>query len=316
MGRKQALADWNLNFQSARQGSVTRIPRDAEPLLRSSGKTSLTRHLFPQHPYCNLERPDLRQFASADPLGVLGDLRQGAVIDEVQRVPELLSWQQDLVDQDPLPGRFVLSGSQQFGLRRGLSQSLAGRVGLLELFPFSSHELAGVGQLPAGLDALLVQGAYPPVHDRGLDPYRWYGNDVATDQERDVREWINVRDLATFQRFLQLCAGRTGQLLNLSGLGADSGISHHTVREWLSVLVASDVLQRLPPAHRNLSKRLVKSPRLHVLASGLACWLLGIANEAPLGTHPLRGAIFESWVAAGFLARPFRPGARPGDRGR
>ena len=144
-------------------------------------------------------------------------------------MPELLSWLQDLVDQDPLPGRFVLTGSQQFGLRRGLSQSLAGRVGLLELLPFSSHELAGVGQLPAGLDALLVQGAYPPVHDRGLDPYRWYGNDVATDLERDVREWINVRDLATFQRFLQLGAGRTGQLLNLSGLGADAGISHHTV---------------------------------------------------------------------------------------
>ena len=159
MGLKEELADWNLNFQSARQGRVARIPRDAEPLLRSSGKTSLARHLFPQHPYRNLERPDLRQFASADPLGFLGDLRQGAVIDEVQRVPELLSWLQDLVDQDPLPGRFVLSGSQQFGVRRGLSQSLAGRVGLLELFPFSSHELAGVGQLPAGLDALLVQGA-------------------------------------------------------------------------------------------------------------------------------------------------------------
>jgi hypothetical protein len=289
------------------------IPRDAEPLLRrlageypvvaitgprQSGKTTLARQVFDDRPYRNLERPDLRQFASEDPRGFLAELPEGGLIDEVQRVPELLSWLQDAVDADPRPGRFVLTGSQQFGLRQGLSQSLAGRVALLELLPFSACELARGGCLPDSLDELLLKGAYPPVHDRGLEGPRWSGNYVATYLERDVRNLVNVRDLTTFQRFLQLCAGRSGQLLNLSGLGADAGISHPTVREWLSVLEASYVIQRLPPAHRNLSKRLVKSPKLHLLDTGLACWLLGISTAEQLRSHPLRGALFESWVAA------------------
>jgi hypothetical protein len=305
------------------------IPREAESTLRrlaegysvvaitgprQSGKTTLARTVFAAHPYVSLETPEQREFAESDPRGFLDKYLDGAVIDEAQRCPALFAWLQGMVDEQRRPGRFILTGSQQFGLLSGITQSLAGRVALLSLLPFTSGELAAVGRLPGLLDEALFTGSYPPIFDRHLDPSVWYGNYVQTYLERDVRQLINVRDLTQFQRFLRLCAGRTGQLLNLSGLGDEAGISHNTARDWISVLEASYIVHRLPPYHRNFNKRLVKTPKLYFLDTGLAAWLLSIETPGQLGTHPLRGALFETWVVAELLKKRLNSG-RPSNLG-
>ncbi len=299
------------------------IPREAEATLRrlaagypvlaitgprQSGKTTLARAVFASHAYVSLENPEQREFAQTDPRGFLASRAEGMVIDEAQRSPELFAWLQGVVDEEPRPGRFVLTGSSQFGLLSGISQSLAGRLALLNLLPFTSAELSGAGLLSASLDEALFTGSYPPIFDRRLEPGGWYGNYVQTYLERDVRQLINVRDLAQFQRFLRLCAGRTGQLLNLSAVGDEAGVSHNTVRDWIAVLEASYVVHRLPPYHRNFNKRLVKTPKLYFLDSGLAAWLLGIESPAQLATHPLRGALFETWVVAELLKKRLNSG--------
>ncbi len=251
----------------------------------------------------------MREFAQEDPRGFLAGFRgDGAVLDEVQRTPDLFAYLQRLVDEDETPGRFVLTGSQQFGLHAKITQSLAGRVAMVTLLPFSLDELRAADRLPVELDMLLFRGGYPPIHDRDLDPATWYANYVRTYLERDVRQLINVRDLIQFQRFLRLCAGRTGQLTNLSALGNEAGVSHNTAREWLSVLEASFVVHRLPPYHRNFNKRLIKTPKLHFLDVGLAAWLLGIEEAAQLATHPLRGALFETWTVGELLKGRFNRG--------
>ena len=301
------------------------IPRTAEPTLRElakgypvlaligprqSGKTTLARAVFPSHPYVTLENPAQREFAHSDPQGFLNKYAEGAIIDEAQRCPELFSWLQGLVDQERRPAHFILTGSQQFGLMSGITQSLAGRVALLNLLPFSAGELRQAGLLPPSPDEAIFKGSYPPVYDRQLDPGIWYANYIQTYVERDVRQLINVRDLNQFQRFLRLCAGRTGQLLNLSALGDDAGLSHNTAREWISVLEASYIIHRLPPHHQNFNKRLVKTPKLYFHDTGLAAWLLGIESPAQVASHPLRGALFETWVVADYLKQRLNT-ARP-----
>lgn len=301
------------------------IPRNAAPTVkklanafpvvaingpRQSGKTTLARALFASHAYVSLEDPDEREFAAGDPRGFLGRFRDGVILDEVQRAPELFSYLQRMVDEDSRPGRWVLTGSQQFGLQAGITQSLAGRVGLVTLLPLELAELRAANRVPAALDSLLLQGGYPAVHDRELEPATWYSNYVQTYLERDVRQLVNIRDLTQFQRFLRLCAGRTAQLVNLSALGDDAGVSHNTAREWLSVLEASYVIHRLPPFHRNFNKRLVKTPKLHFVDSGLAAWLLGITDTAQLALNPLRGALFESWVVGEYLKSGYNSGTR------
>lgn len=278
---------------------------------RQSGKTTLARKLFPRHAYVSLEDPDTREFAQEDPRGFLSGVVDGAVLDEVQRVPDLFAYLQRVVDEDSAPGRFVLTGSQQFGLQAGITQSLAGRVALVTLLPFGLTELQRGNWVPGTLDDMLAAGGYPPVYDRGIEPATWHANYVQTYLERDVRQLINVRDLGQFQRFLRLCAGRTAQLVNLSSLGNDAGISHNTAREWLSVLEASYVVHRLPPFHRNFNKRLVKTPKLHFVDAGLAAWLLGIEDAAQLSTHPLRGALFETWVVSEFMKARCNAGRPP-----
>ncbi len=275
---------------------------------RQAGKTTLARAVFAEKPYVSLEDPEEREFAAADPRRFLARFAEGAVIDEAQRCPDLFSYLQTVTDLRGRMGEFILTGSQQFGLMSGISQSLAGRVGLVQLLPFSMTELQAVGRLPEAVDTLLFQGGYPPLYDRPLQPNDWLPNYVMTYLERDVRQLLAVRDLALFQRFLKLCAARTGQLLNLSSLAVDCGISHVTARQWLSVLEAGYIVFLLPPYHRNFGKRLVKTPKLYFLDTGLAAHLLGIRNAPTLATHAQRGALFETLVVAEYVKRAFHAG--------
>lgn len=265
---------------------------------RQSGKTTLVRASFPDRPYVSLEDPDEQQAALDDPRGFLARFPDGAVLDEVQRSPQLLSYLQGVLDRDPRLGRYILTGSQQLGLTAQVTQSLAGRVGMLDLLPFSLGELQVADVAPATLGDLLWRGLYPPIHDRPVDPQRWYAAYSRTYIERDVRQMVNVRDLTTFQRFVRMCAARTGQLINLSGLASDCGITHNTARAWLSVLEASYLLLRLQPHHRNFNKRLVKTSKLYFWDPGLAAWLLGIRSASDLEVHAMRGPLFETWVVS------------------
>lgn len=304
------------------------IPRQAEKTLlelakgypaiaitgpRQSGKTTLARHVFNKLPYVSLENPDLREMSQLDPRGFLEKYKTGAVFDEVQRSPELLSYLQEILDESKKPGRFVLTGSQQFGLFSGITQSLAGRIGILHLLPFSYRELYSRKKFKPraqNLEEVLFFGLYPPVHDRDLDPNIWYGNYVQAYIERDVRQMINIRDLGLFQRFLRLCAGRTGQLLNLSGLAEDCGITHNTAKAWISILEASYIVFLLQPHHANFNKRLIKTPKLYFYDVGLAAWLLSVQQPDQLSVHPFKGALFESYVISEFYKTRYNQGRR------
>lgn len=263
---------------------------------RQAGKTTLARQLGGAKPYASLEDPDTRQFAESDPRGFLGQFRDGAVLDEVQRCPSIFSYLQGVLDSDRRMGRFILTGSQQFGLVEAITQSLAGRVAMLNLLPFSLPELQSADRAPKDLDSLLANGLFPPLYDRAVDPASWIKSYVSTYLERDVRHSLKVQDLASFQRFLQLCAGRVGQLVNLSGLAADAGISRPTAEAWLSVLQASFLVFQVRPHFGNLSKRIIKTPKLYFCDPGLASWLVGIREPGHVTAHPLRGGLFENWV--------------------
>ncbi len=274
---------------------------------RQSGKTTLAKMLFPEKPYVSLEEPDVRALAQEDPKAFLGKYKEGAVLDEVQRCPELFSYLQGILDERSRMGRFILTGSRQFGLHSGITQSLSGRVALVQLLPFSYDELYK-NKKPPELDRVLYTGLYPPVHDRKLNPTTWYGNYTQTYIERDVRQLLNVRDLSTFQRFVRLCAGRTGQLLSLNQLATDAGITHNTAKAWISILEASYLIFLLQPHHSNFNKRIVKSPKLYFYDTGLAAWLLGIREAGQLETHPLRGNLFECWVISELVKGQFNRG--------
>ncbi len=293
---------------------------------RQSGKTTLAKMTFPGYSHVSLENLDHRDFAQRDPRGFLGKYRNRAILDEAQRAPDLLSYIQTTVDEDPAPGRYILTGSQQFHLLAKISQSLAGRAAHLRLLPFSLSELARnppqdpekypdapKGRRPRGMDPddLLFQGLYPRIHHQKLEAPDFLEAYVATYVERDVREVLRVGDLMTFRRFVQLCAGRSGQVLNGSSLASDCGITHPTARQWLSVLEAGSLLHLLPPYHRNFSKRIVKSPKLYFTDTGLMCHLLGIRNAGDLSGHPLRGGIFETFIVSEVLKAFVHRGERP-----
>lgn len=268
---------------------------------RQSGKTTLCRATFPDHAYVSLEPLDTREFASTDPRGFLAAYPGPVILDEVQRVPDLLSYVQDVVDRGPEPGRFILTGSQHFGLSQAISQSLAGRVRLLHLLPLSLEELLAGGAQAEDLWQCLWRGGYPRIHDQGLEPQAWLADYLSTYVQRDVRQVLQVSNLSAFTSFLRLVAGRAGQELNLSALGADAGVSHPTVRSWVSILETSFVVFQLPAWLTNTRKRVIKAPKLHWVDVGLACQLLGIQSAEQLTLHPQRGALFESWVASEVL---------------
>lgn len=279
---------------------------------RQGGKSTLCRALFPKHPYANLEAPDVRDAAIEDPRAFLAAYPEGAIIDEIQRAPELTSYLQPLIDEDPVPGRWILTGSQNFALLESVSQSLAGRTAVLHLLPLNYPEINRFEQPPASLNEIMFTGGYPRIHDRRIPPSEWLSAYIATYIERDVRSVSNVGDLVAFQRFVELCAGRTGQCINYSTLAADAGISQPTAKAWLSILEASFILYRLPAWSGNIRKRLVKMPKLVFYDTGLVCWLLGLRSAEQLQNHPLRGAIFESWVISEVVKHRANAGERGG----
>ncbi len=293
---------------------------------RQSGKSTLVRKVFPGHDYVSLENPDDRAFAMEDPRGFLNRFTGAVIFDEVQRVPELLSYLQGRVDEEDLPGRYILTGSQNFLLLEKVTQSLAGRTAIFQLLPFSRAELAGrkpmameeIGhRIPkrtggeGTLSETLFKGFYPRIHDKGLKPQDWLRNYHQTYIERDVRTIVQVGDIETFGRFVRLCAGRTGQILNLSSMGADCGISHATARRWMSVLEASFIVHLLRPHHQNFRKRLIKSPKLYFVDTGLLCYLLRIRSADDLAAHALRGAVFENLVLTELLKTALNQGTEP-----
>ena len=277
---------------------------------RQSGKTTLCRQAFGELPYANLERPDIRDFAQEDPRSFLQAFAQGGVIDEIQRVPDLLSWIQVMVDEQRPAAPLVLTGCHQIDLLKGVSQSLAGRTSLLQLLPMSVNEIREAG-LHRSADALIHQGGYPRIHAERLDPSVVLSDYFATYAERDLRQLMEVRRLDDFRRFVRLAAGRVGQVLNVHSLAADAGVSDRTARDWLSVLEASHLVWLLPPWHENLGKRLTKAHKLYFCDVGLAAWLIGITQAAQLSSHPLRGALFENLVVMEFVKHALHRGERP-----
>jgi len=264
---------------------------------RQSGKTTLAKSLFAGKPYVSLEDPDIRRFAAEDPRGFLATYQQGAIFDEVQRAPDLASYLQGMVDADPQPGRFILTGSHQFELMTQVSQSLAGRTAVLRLLPFTLAEVQRIKMDHApDLAQTLLTGFYPRIHDKGLNPAQALADYFATYVERDLRQLAAVQDLQRFERFVRLCAGRTGQLLNLNSLGNDAGVSHVTARAWVDLLQTSYIVHLLPPWFTNSGKRLIKAPKLYFYDVGLACWLLGLRTAEQVARDPLWGSLFENFI--------------------
>lgn len=268
---------------------------------RQSGKTTLLRHIFPDYVYVTLESPDIRSSIQNDPRGFLEKNKMNnLIIDEFQRFSELTSYLQEYADDSYKMGQVMLTGSQQYNIIEKVSQSLAGRTAILKLLPLSLKELSREYSLP-DLETLIVSGFYPAIYDRNISPQEWYPSYVETYIERDVQQLINIGNIDTFLLFITLLAGRTGQLLNMNNVGIEAGVSQPTAKQWFSILKANQLIFTLRPIHRNINKRLVKTPKLYFSDTGLLVYLLGIRSSKDLETHPLRGAIFENFVISEFF---------------
>lgn len=277
---------------------------------RQSGKTTLAQQTFPQKSYVNLEAPDTRERVLVDPRSFLKQYPQGVILDEIQRVPELLSYIQVFVDQTDEKGLFILTGSHQLKMHAAIAQSLAGRTALLTILPMSLAELYNAGfDLP--LNEALYRGGFPQIFKDHLNPTKAYRNYFQTYLERDLRQLIQVKDLSLFQKFIRLAAGRIGQLINLEGLSNEVGVSSHTIKEWLSILEASYVIIRLQPFFENFGKRFIKAPKLYFTDVGLACYLLGIETSAQLERDPLRGNLVENLVFLELMKTRLNSGLDP-----
>ena len=274
---------------------------------RQSGKTTLVRMAFPDKAYVSLENPDTRRFAIEDPRGFIAGYPDGAILDEIQRTPDIFSYLQQVLDENKGKGRFIITGSNNFLLQENISQSLAGRVGYLYLLPLSINELP---KHKFSVNEQIHKGFYPAIYDKNgqTEVGKYYLNYIRTYIERDVRLIRNVTDLYTFERFLRLCAGRTGQLLNMNSLAVETGVDNKTIGAWLSVLEASFVVFRLQPYHKNYNKRMVKMPKLYFYDTGVASALLGIENPAQLALHPFRGGLFENMIIVDFLKSRYNKG--------
>jgi predicted AAA+ superfamily ATPase len=276
---------------------------------RQSGKTTLARACFPEKAYVSLENPDQRNFALEDPKGFLASYPEGAILDEIQRVPELLSWLQQRLDEETRKGTFILTGSNNFLLLEQITQSLAGRVAYLDLLPLSLEELQAA-TAPEDVNDLLWKGGYPPIQAEGISPLDWFPAYLRTYVERDVRQIKNLGNLLAFERLIALCAARTGQLVNYSNLSNELGIDLKTVKSWLGILQASYIIHFLPPYFKNFNKRLIKTPKLYFYDTGLAAYLLRIQSPKALANHPMRGALFENFIISELLKNRFNRGQR------
>jgi len=277
---------------------------------RQSGKTTLVKSVFNDIPYVNLEDIDVRYNALHDPRGFLSNFPDGAVLDEVQRTPELFSYLQGIVDNKRIV-QFVLTGSQNFQLIQGITQSLAGRTMVLKLLPFSLDELSNEGIVFDTYEEVIFKGLYPGIYDKEINPRYFYPSYTGTYIEKDVRQIKNIENLNNFARFLQLCAGRTGQILNMNSLATDAGISTNTAKSWLSVLEASYILYFLQPYYKNYNKRIIKSPKIYFYDTGLVCSLLGIESEQQVKNYYARGALFENLVINEFMKKRLHNGITP-----
>ena len=295
-------------LQTALERLSTKYPVITLTGPRQSGKSTLLKHAFPDYQYISLEDLDMREYATNDPRGFLATYPRRVILDEVQRVPSLMSYIQTHVDKANESGMYLLAGSHNFLLMESVNQSLAGRTAILKLLPFSRREMLDGGVLPATINEQIYYGAYPRLFDKGLQPDEFYPYYIQTYVERDVRELKNIGDLSRFTRFIKLCAGRIGQLLNLSSLAQECGISVPTATSWLSVLEASYICYLLRPDWNNFAKRLVKSPKLYFFDTGLACSLLDIKSPEQLDTHYSRGALFENIVINGFIKKAWNEG--------
>jgi hypothetical protein len=281
---------------------------------RQSGKTTLAREVFKSHTYVSLENVTERMLAERDPQAfmqryVTNDA--GVIIDEFHYVPQLLSYVQLFVDEKKVKGYFILTGSQNFLASQAISQSLAGRIGIFTLLPLTIKELQRAEQLPEQVDELLLQGSYPRIYAEKVSPQLHYASYVFTYLEKDVRQLVQIKDMSTFRRFLQLCAARIGQAINISALAVDCGITQTTAKAWLSVLEASYIIFLLSPYYKNYTKRLVKTPKLYFYDTGLACSLLGLESPAMLQTSYLKGALFECLVVSELCKRYYNKGRSP-----
>jgi len=263
---------------------------------RQSGKTTLARDVFKGKRYVSFENPDNRRFMTEDPRGFLEIYQEGAIFDEAQRVPELFSYLQQILDENPARGQFILTGSNNFLLQENISQSLAGRIAYMYLLPFSNKEAETLMGKRQTLEDAIFKGGYPAIYDNNIAPNKWLPNYISTYVERDVRQIKNISDLATFEKVIKLCAGRIGQLLNMSGLAIEAGVDSKTIASWLSILQSSFIIYLLQPHHQNFHKRQVKMPKLYFYDTGLACSLLGIANVDQIPLHPQKGSLFENFV--------------------
>ena len=278
---------------------------------RQSGKSTLAKALFPDYSYVSLEDEDVRAFAVDDPRGFLARFGRRTVIDEAQRAPSLFSYMQGVVDESGDAGQYVVSGSQNFLLMEAIDQSLAGRVAVMNLLPFSAHELLSAGRFPSSLNGWLYTGGYPRIYDKGIDPADYYPSYIQTYLERDVRQTSRVEKLAEFERLLGLCAARNADLLNIESLSRDCGVAVNTVKEWLSVLEASFLVQRLRPYYRNLGKRLTKTPKLYLRDTGLACNLVGIESAGEIDFAASKGVLFETAVIEEVAKTYYTRGRKP-----
>jgi len=268
---------------------------------RQSGKTTLAQTVFPHKKYISLEDYDNREFALDDPRAFLEGIKDGAILDEIQRVPQLLSYLQSEVDKNSEPGRFVLTGSNQFLLMKGISQSLAGRISINRLLPFSLEELDNSVYKPESLDHFLYRGGYPRIYDQNLDSVDWYSNYLNTYFEKDLKDFIQVSDLSAFRKLLVLLASSCGQLLNLSSIGNSIGVTHNTVKSWIAALEASYLVFLLQPYHNNYKKRVIKSPKIYFYDTGLVSTLLKLKEYSQLSDHYIRGALFENWTIVEYV---------------
>ena len=273
---------------------------------RQSGKTTLVKQVFGNKPYVSLENPDIRYFALEDPRGFLKQYSGGAILDEAQRVPQLFSYLQQILDENNETAQFIITGSNNFLLQQNITQSLAGRVGYVYLLPFSLAELEG--KIPKTLNKILYKGFYPPLYDKPFETAKWFSNYIRTYVERDVRQLKGIENLVVFERFLRLCASRVGQMLNKNSLAVEVGVDNKTVESWIGLLEASFIVYRLKPHHKNFNKRLVKMPKLYFYDVGLAATLLGIQNSEQMDLHPLKGSLFENLVVMEILKGRYNNG--------